>query len=662
MAKKRKSNNPLSDARKSQSFYETLWNKKSGLGYSLFVQYYGQQPAGVVVEDICTGTTMHTSDEWSAPQVSVSPSAGAAATTTAPASINHTTKTVHAGMSRAAKRRRKKNGNIPVAVTTVTATTNPSTTSGSNGSSLTTVTRKEVPKHLSNNGITNVTTNDGAGNHRSRLQLELDTHRPRFDHLEEFVTALSKPLPLTFRIRNYHVGCNNIKTNNKEDEDDENTTSAAQQQQQQQQQHQQETERMKLLHEIGKLSDWVVPVPYDKNIYQAIANNSISTTVSPNPTSTTTTTTILHKGSVSRLCPALKDVLIRGAATGVLARQELGSMLPILGLHRGNHLRPHHRVLDMCASPGSKTLQALEIVVGGVTTKNNNNKGRVLANDIHPKRLETLQDAVKRSGMEYLDRIVFTNYDASTYPLPKRSSGAPHVVVADVPCSGDGTIRKDRTVVPSWSPSTARALHDLQVRILVRALQVVRVGGVVSYSTCSLNPIENEAVVQAALLSASNSSSAMSSSSSRQRPPVELIEWPKLEGLVLRPGVSDWKVLDYHHHQRPTPQDDEKSEEGSNRGDANLVAGDVAANEDDDTESSWLEYATYEEAILNKMQHCYPTLWPHDKTENITTSIKDETSTVTSMQLNLHYCCRLWPQDQDTGGFFVALLRKNAEF
>lgn len=596
------------------------------------MQYYGQQPSGVVVDHI--RGTMGTGSDSSTPQISVSGSTGASATTEEPTGTIHTTETSHAGMSRAAKRRRKKNGCTPVAATAGTAGTTPSTA---------TTIRKDHPNRgmLLSSGITtsSTTTNDGTGNHRSRLQVELDTHRPRFDHLEEFLAALSKPLPLTFRIRNHLVDCNGTKKNstikNNDNEDDENAKTNAQQQQ-----------RQKLLQEIANLSEWVVPVPYDKNIYQAIANGTTTTTA--------TTTTTLHKGSVSRICPALREVLIRGAATGVLARQELGSMLPILGLHRGNHLRPHYRVLDMCASPGSKTLQALEVVVGSAT----NSKGRVLANDIHPKRLETLQDAVKRSGMDHLDRIVFTNYDASTYPLPKNRSSAPHVVVADVPCSGDGTIRKDRTVAPSWSPLTARALHDLQVRILVRALQVVRVGGVVSYSTCSLNPVENESVVQAALLLASNSSS------SQQPPPVELIEWPKLEGLVLRPGVSDWKVLD-HHHQRTTPQDDEKVMETNDKSDTNLVAGDVTVDEDDDTVSSWLEYSTYEEAMLNKMQHCYQTLWPHSKKESITTTAtttSDNNSTATKLQLNLQYCCRLWPQDQDTGGFFVALLRKNAEF
>eukprot|EP00971_Amphidinium_carterae_P155605 3085814-Amphidinium_carterae.1 len=72
-------------------------------------------------------------------------------------------------------------------------------------------------------------------------------------------------------------------------------------------------------------------------------------------------------------------------------------------------------------------------------------------------------------------------------------------ILADVPCSGDGTIRKNAQVWRSWGPREALALHSLQKQILLRALYLLAPGGVVVYSTCSLNPVENEAVVLAAL-------------------------------------------------------------------------------------------------------------------------------------------------------------------
>ena len=70
----------------------------------------------------------------------------------------------------------------------------------------------------------------------------------------------------------------------------------------------------------------------------------------------------------------------------------------------------------------------------------------------------------------------------------------------DIPCSGEGTVRKDRHVLPLYTLKTTNELHRLQVRILVRAIPLVKVGGVVSYSTCSLNQLEDEAVVAEALL------------------------------------------------------------------------------------------------------------------------------------------------------------------
>lgn len=62
-------------------------------------------------------------------------------------------------------------------------------------------------------------------------------------------------------------------------------------------------------------------------------------------------------------------------------------------------------------------------------------------------------------------------------------------------CSGDGTVRKNPMVWKSWTPYMGPAQHVLQTRILERGLQVLSVGGLLVYSTCSMHPAENEAVV-----------------------------------------------------------------------------------------------------------------------------------------------------------------------
>jgi multisite-specific tRNA:(cytosine-C5)-methyltransferase len=62
-------------------------------------------------------------------------------------------------------------------------------------------------------------------------------------------------------------------------------------------------------------------------------------------------------------------------------------------------------------------------------------------------------------------------------------------------CSGDGTLRKAPDLWKRWKPGLGNALHVLQLQVAERAMHLLRVGGTMVYSTCSLNPIEDEAVV-----------------------------------------------------------------------------------------------------------------------------------------------------------------------
>ena len=68
-----------------------------------------------------------------------------------------------------------------------------------------------------------------------------------------------------------------------------------------------------------------------------------------------------------------------------------------------------------------------------------------------------------------------------------------------MPCGGNGTIRKDKHILTMWSLNISSAIHGLYLKILLRALELVKVGDVVCYSICSLNPIQDESVVSAAL-------------------------------------------------------------------------------------------------------------------------------------------------------------------
>ena len=98
--------------------------------------------------------------------------------------------------------------------------------------------------------------------------------------------------------------------------------------------------------------------------------------------------------------------------------------------------------------------------------------------------------------------FVVTNDDATKYPGPRRENDEPMMfdrVLCDVPCSGDGTVRKNPLIWRSWTPYLGPSQHVLQTRIVTRGLQLLKVGGVLVYSTCSMQPAENESVVADAL-------------------------------------------------------------------------------------------------------------------------------------------------------------------
>lgn len=104
-------------------------------------------------------------------------------------------------------------------------------------------------------------------------------------------------------------------------------------------------------------------------------------------------------------------------------------------------------------------------------------------------------------------------------------------VVCDVPCSGDGTIRKNPNVWQEWTPGPGNARHHVQWAILKRSAELTAKGGVIAYSSCAMNPIENEAVVQRLLRAAAGGFE------------VEVMEKPPAD-LEFAEGHAHWKVLD----------------------------------------------------------------------------------------------------------------------
>lgn len=197
--------------------------------------------------------------------------------------------------------------------------------------------------------------------------------------------------------------------------------------------------------------------------------------------------------------------------TGRLTRQEAVSMLPVLALDP----QPGEYVLDLCASPGSKTSQIAEHL---------DNSGVVVANEIARSRVNLLVSNMQRHRTR---SNIIVNHDARHFPnVPEYGYDR---ILVDAPCTGTGTTRKNPDVWSRWNPNGGRSMQKLQIDILNRAVRIVKNGGRVVYSTCSLDPIENEAVVAEVL---------------RQNRKLKLISAHDLiPNLIASEGMNHWPVL-----------------------------------------------------------------------------------------------------------------------
>ena len=143
-------------------------------------------------------------------------------------------------------------------------------------------------------------------------------------------------------------------------------------------------------------------------------------------------------------------------------------------------LEAHHSFLDVCAAPGGKTCQALE--QGG-------SSGQSVAADLHLHRLRTMRALATV-------RLNLVSLDAET-SLPLRQKF--DRVLVDVPCSGTGTLARNPEIKWRLTPEDLDDLSHKQQRILSNALAALGPDGVLVYATCSLEPEENQAVVEAVL-------------------------------------------------------------------------------------------------------------------------------------------------------------------
>jgi 16S rRNA (cytosine967-C5)-methyltransferase len=139
------------------------------------------------------------------------------------------------------------------------------------------------------------------------------------------------------------------------------------------------------------------------------------------------------------------------------------------------------RILDACAAPGGKTLILAE----------RNPDALIVACESNPKRLADLKERLASLG----DRVEFRLADASTI----EEESAFDVVLADVPCSGTGTLGRNPEIRHRLQPEDLARQAERQRALLRAAIRAAKPGGRVVYSTCSLEPEENEEVVASVL-------------------------------------------------------------------------------------------------------------------------------------------------------------------
>lgn len=139
-------------------------------------------------------------------------------------------------------------------------------------------------------------------------------------------------------------------------------------------------------------------------------------------------------------------------------------------------------VLDMCAAPGGKSIQA---------SFKMNNKGLIVSNDLSFSRCGLLSNNLERLG---IGNVVITNNDLSKIYLKYENTF--DKIILDAPCSGSGMFRKDEAMINDWSINKVYKYQEIQKELILIAYSMLKPGGVLSYSTCSYSKEEDEDVAR----------------------------------------------------------------------------------------------------------------------------------------------------------------------
>lgn len=287
---------------------------------------------------------------------------------------------------------------------------------------------------------------------------------------------------------------------------------------------------------------------------------------------------------------------------GLISRQEAVSMIPPMLMN----VQKSDRVFDVCAAPGSKTAQFLERFYKDFdfldTQSILTDTGFVLANDNSHERAHMMTHQLKRLNTAGMAVI---SHDAQQFPTIYEDSENKILfdkILADVPCSSDAVMRKLPHKWRKWTPRDSFSLHKLQLQIIKRTISLLKVGGTMVYSTCSLNPVENEAIVSELM--------------KQYEGCLDIVDMSTAfigSDIKAHPGLLTWKIfVDNKHDQNKLLE--------------------IPSKEDP-------IYQEYKEIVE---ESCFAP------------------DIETAKKYKLNNCIRLFPHDSDTSGFFITVFKKVA--
>ncbi len=163
---------------------------------------------------------------------------------------------------------------------------------------------------------------------------------------------------------------------------------------------------------------------------------------------------------------------LKGFAEGIFTVQDVSSALAV----EAAQIKNTDICMDICAAPGGKTMLAAE------------KAAKVLSRDVSEGKVALIQENCER--MQLLNKVQFEVWDATVSDKEKYESA--DVLLMDVPCSGLGVMGKKRDIKYHVTPDSLESLVELQKKIVDSSWQYVKKGGVLLYSTCTIDKKENQ--------------------------------------------------------------------------------------------------------------------------------------------------------------------------